>query len=301
MGAAPTMAAPCGARRNAAAPSRAPRIVFSDLDGTFLATDKSVLEPNLRALDALAAAGGIFVPCSGRPLSGIPGELLAHPATRFAIGANGALTVELDARDQSAEAAAPIRRVPLSRDAALAVLDAARGHEVTFDVFADGRSYLERSWYDRLGSLIGDPMILKGIRMSRTPVDWPPEESIARAGSLERIAMYWRDPAERDAVLAGLAGIGHIEVTRSHPTNIEVMGEGCTKGAALAWLCGHAGIDRADAMAFGDNLNDIEMIRAAGTGVAVGNAEPEVKAAADAVCPSNDEAGVGAFLLGVLG
>ena len=55
-----------------------------------------------------------------------------------------------------------------------------------------------------------------------------------------------------------------------------------------------------DAVAFGDNLNDLSMVQAAGTGVAVANAEAEIREAADIVCGSNDKAGVGRFIMDML-
>ncbi len=55
--------------------------------------------------------------------------------------------------------------------------------------------------------------------------------------------------------------------------NIEIMGEGATKGTALTWLCEHLA-SLADAWAFGDNINDIPMLQAAGHGMATINAEP---------------------------
>ena len=83
--------------------------------------------------------------------------------------------------------------------------------------------------------------------------------------------------------------------------NIEVMGAGATKGTALTWLCGHLGEDVADAWAFGDNINDIPMIRAAGHGCAMKNAEPEDRAAADAVTEfDNDRDGVARTVMAAL-
>lgn len=118
---------------------------------------------------------------------------------------------------------------------------------------------------------------------------------------VERVAMYWKDPADRDAILTALQGVEDIEVTRSYPTNIEVMEAGTSKGTAMAWLCGHLGTSAASAIAFGDNLNDVSMLEAAGLGVAVANAEPEVRAAADVTCPSNDEDGVARTIMEQLG
>ena len=69
--------------------------------------------------------------------------------------------------------------------------------------------------------------------------------------------------------------------------NIEVMGEGATKGTALTWLCEHLGERLANAWAFGDSMNDYEIIRFVGTGCAMENARPALKAVADRVVGCN--------------
>ena len=67
---------------------------------------------------------------------------------------------------------------------------------------------------------------------------------------------------------------------------------GDNKGAALEFLAKHFGIDIKDSVAIGDNLNDLSMIKIAGTGVAVGNAVQALKDAADYVSVTNDEGAV---------
>lgn len=280
---------------------RLPAIVFSDMDGTFLTTDKRIGDAAWRALDALAERGIPFVPCTGRPFTGLPAELLAHPAVHHAISANGASVFELDGTDKRACAARTIHTVPLGAKCALAVWDIVRGRDATFDIFAGGRTYLMRSLFDRLEDIIPDAETIALIRRVRTPVDETPEQTIGHVGDIERVGIYWHDPADRDAILAGLDNIPGIVHTRSHPTNIEVMAAGATKGTALRWLCAHLGIDVRDALAFGDSLNDIPMLEAAGAGVAVANAEPATQAAADLVIASNDEGGPAHEILARLG
>lgn len=272
-------------------------VFFSDMDGTFLDSRKAVPEVNLRALDALAGRGIEFVPCTGRPLSGLAPELLRHPAVRHAITSNGASVYAVD------ETGSPslVHASPLALDKALEVLGIARGRDVTFDVFADGDCLLRRDLLERIPEFVDDPYVVRSMVDTRTPVDEEPEETLRRVGTIERVAMYWKDPADRDGILEGLERVGGIAVTRSYPTNIEVMDARCSKGAGMAWLCAEIGVPVSDAVAFGDNLNDVTMIRAAGRGVAVANAEPEARAAADAACPSNDEGGVGRFILESLG
>ena len=87
-----------------------------------------------------------------------------------------------------------------------------------------------------------------------------------------------------------------IAVTSAIPENLEINAAGASKGGALKRLAEQLHIDIEETMAFGDGENDISMIMAAGCGIAMGNAENSVKAAADYVATSNNEAGVAAAI-----
>ena len=73
---------------------------------------------------------------------------------------------------------------------------------------------------------------------------------------------------------------------------VDCVMKDCSKGSALIDYCRRAGIDLKDTIAFGDNINDISMITAAGVGYAVSNSRPEVQSAADRVIPGFEENGV---------
>jgi len=76
----------------------------------------------------------------------------------------------------------------------------------------------------------------------------------------------------------------------------QIMHIGATKAKAVCALARHWGISQSDIVAFGDDYNDIEMLRACGVSVAVGNAIEEVKAVTDYICDSNDNDGVAKWL-----
>ena len=76
------------------------------------------------------------------------------------------------------------------------------------------------------------------------------------------------------------------------PKWLELMPLGITKGSGLTALAEMLDIPMHDVMAFGDGENDIEMLQAAGIGIAMGNAMPEVEAAADEVSSGNNEDGI---------
>ena len=85
---------------------------------------------------------------------------------------------------------------------------------------------------------------------------------------------------------------GLFELSGGIPENIEVNAKGVDKGRALLALAGRLGFSRGQTMACGDASNDIAMLRAAGLGVAMGNATPEAVAAADVQTDTNNNDGV---------
>lgn len=72
----------------------------------------------------------------------------------------------------------------------------------------------------------------------------------------------------------------------------EISDRETTKGSALARVCEYCGVSTSDCIAFGDSMNDADVLRAAGLGIAMGNSDPEVKALADRVCGSCEDNGL---------
>lgn len=85
---------------------------------------------------------------------------------------------------------------------------------------------------------------------------------------------------------------GTVEVTRSAPVNMEISPKGISKETGVRSVCELLGIDMREVMAIGDNLNDLRLIQSAGFGVAMGNADEELKRAADGYTDSNERDGV---------
>ena len=83
-----------------------------------------------------------------------------------------------------------------------------------------------------------------------------------------------------------------LSLTCSKSHFLEVNPAKASKGNALRWLGKHLGFSMANVTAFGDSLNDLSMLTAAGHGVTVANAREDVRALVSATCPSNQEDGV---------
>jgi Cof subfamily protein (haloacid dehalogenase superfamily) len=104
-----------------------------------------------------------------------------------------------------------------------------------------------------------------------------------------KFGYYTEDAAMLARIYEEASALGGMEITNSSPLNWEMNPEGVSKASALRELCGLLGIEMSQVAAMGDSLNDIAMIREAGLGVAVGNAQDAVKAVADAVTVTNNE------------
>ena len=85
---------------------------------------------------------------------------------------------------------------------------------------------------------------------------------------------------------------GTLEVTQSAPVNLEISLKGVTKESGILEVCKELEIDMKEVMAAGDSMNDLSLLRAAGLGVAMGNAIDAIKEVADVVTDTNQNEGV---------
>lgn len=90
-------------------------------------------------------------------------------------------------------------------------------------------------------------------------------------------------------IIRGTKGVG---ITFSWDRAADVIPAGSGKAQAIQKIIAYYQLDASQAMAFGDGYNDMEMLQTVGTGVAMGNAAPQLKAVADDVCGFVGEDGI---------
>jgi Cof subfamily protein (haloacid dehalogenase superfamily) len=255
--------------------SEPPRLILVDLDGTLVGVDQKVSPRNARALERAAAAGARIVIATGRPVRLLE-PIRASLGHSIALCYNGAIVMDLASGD--------ILEAHLLDGAVFRrAVEAVRAKGLQFLVAVEGMPDV---------GIRGELGFREGYRMPRGTLAEITDQGIVKGlirVTDDRFEDIW------DAFSTGFPG--ELEVTRSGIDGlIEISRAGVSKGGIIDELARGWGIDPADAIAFGDMPNDLEMFRWAGRSVAMDNAEPEVKLAATEVGAHHDADAVGHIL-----
>ena len=273
------------------------KIIALDLDGTLLDSEKRLSDVNRDALARAAEKGILIVPTTGRFFGMMPPAVRDLPFVRYAITINGAQVY-----DRETDMAIVRDEIPL--EMAIQVMELLDRHDVIYDCYRQNWGWMTAALQDKAADYATNEHYLKMVREFRKPV---PElkahlRETAADGDVQKVMLFARNTQVSglssqvlDAIrLEVAAKFPEIKVTSSTWNNIELNVRSAHKGNALRRFAEHLGLGLANCMAFGDGMNDFTMVEQAGLGVAMANAEPEVKRVAKWVAPSNDEDGVAA-------
>ncbi len=265
------------------------RLIAFDLDGTLLGSDGRISARTGETLQRAAQNGIHLVAASGRPFKALPAELSEIEDIRYAITSNGSSIFSLpDGRRIFAADMAP--------ETVLKVLAIAEQTDFPFEVFIGGTGYTSAAYF-RHASDFGVPARVNDyVRRTRCPVDDIAAFTRAHLREIEGMNMIVADPEAKKRLVAALSAIPHLYITDSVSYYIEMAEGGVCKSAALAHLAGKLEVPLHETAAFGDSMNDLDLLRGAGLGIAMANALPDLVAAADDLTLSNDEDGVAHYI-----
>lgn len=259
------------------------KLVAVDMDGTVLRTDKTVSARTAAALNRAAERGCAVVPASGRVMNNLPKSVVSVPGVRYAVTSNGASVVDLAERRS-------VYTDPLGGETP-GLVRTLLGEGFFTEAYFGGSAYADRTAFGALVRLDPPEELLNFVRSSQIFVDDLPGYLESRGASVEKLNVPFVPKEDGGALLRRLTATGKYALCSSLWGNIEITRAGCSKGKALGKLIGMLGIRREEVLAIGDGGNDLEMLRFAGVGVAMKNADADVLAAADFVTASNDEDG----------
>lgn len=261
------------------------RMVGLDLDGTLL-NDRKEFTPRCREAVAAALAQGVVVlVATGRPWMGVPEELREFPGMDYALTSNGARI--LDTRSGQV-----LSEHLLSPGLAERALSVCARYDTLKEVYFDGQGYAEAEKMARVEVYHKNPNMWEYMRRTRIPVRDVTELVQKENRGLDKVQALFADMEERTRAWKDLEAEKGLELVGSLGYNIEINAAGVNKGTGLVNLGRMLGIRRGEIMACGDGDNDAAMLREAGFGVAMANAEEKVKEAADYITRSNEEDGV---------
>ncbi len=260
-------------------------IIALDLDFTLLNEDHRISPRNLAAVRRCRDLGAKVVITSGRMFRCTLAYLHTLELDTPIIAYNGALIKQESTGEE-------LLHEHLDVETAQSLVAFCAREELNLNYYLDDNLYIAKPnvWADLYSSRTGAP--LNPVGDLRVFADRAPTKALIVADPQRIQELYTVMAPEYSA---------RAYVTISNVEYLEFMPPGVDKGKALAVLAEHYGVPREKTIAFGDANNDLPMVRWAGTGVAMANAHPEVKAVADRIAPSYDEDGVAAVLEEVFG
>lgn len=264
-------------------------LIGFDLDGTLLTTEKRLTEYTKDVLKRAYEKGILLVPATGRPLSGIPGEVLDLPGVRYVISANGGRIIDTKQQRLIYEELVP-------PDTARKILEIFGRYDALREIYYDGVGYAQEDFLKNISRYMEHLPMAEYVLNTRRPVPDIMAKFEKENRGVDKVQGLFVSVEDRDRALADMRDVRDVSVTGALEKNIEVNAAGVNKGTALKILGELLHIRPEDIMAFGDASNDLAMIQAVGTGVAMENGIEEVKRAADHVAPPNDADGVARFI-----
>jgi Cof subfamily protein (haloacid dehalogenase superfamily) len=258
------------------------RLIAIDLDGTLLtpAPHKQITPRTRRALQAVAATGAYITITTGQSLEVLRAAAAGLPLTGPQIIENGAMIVDPGSGSVLHERLIPPALIlpVLAKTRALGLY---RAYHTPGGVYVDRHTPRARQWYR--------PPVPPVIEVDDVATLYP-RTCIKLAAVGEQSAL----PELRRQLQAEFGEALHV--TQSAYDLLEFLHPEASKGQALRLVAALLHVSPAEIVAIGDNYNDLEMLRFAGLGVAMGNAPAEVQAAADYVTLDNASDGVAVVL-----
>lgn len=260
------------------------KIIACDMDETLLSSDASICRRNIEAIANAKAQGVKFVPCTGRGFRSVEGVLktlnLFDEAGQYVIGFNGASITENKGHRS-------LFWDPIPFDLADRIYRKSASYGLCMHIYTRDTVYIS-------GVTPDEEDFLRG-RMAYVPTAEKTLDFLCGKEEVCKLIIMHTDYSRLQEIHAEMKPLlDDITVSFSSNRYIEFMHKGVTKGVALLKLAAMLGVEPEETMAIGDNINDIEMLQAAGLSVGVHNLNPLIRQYCSVVTnATNNEGAVG--------
>lgn len=254
------------------------RLIACDLDETLLDKGRHVSEKTRETIKKAETNGLVFAPATGRGFYSIKQTLeeldAANKAAHYMIGFNGGVVVEN-------QGPTIIKDFPMNFETLARLFEFGSNYEVAIHLYTFDQTYVYHSNPDE------DAYLLTIPHEKRLDDDFGfLKDQTCYKALFQNLDRSYLEKIEKEMPLDLRES---LEISYSSNRYIEFNPKGVNKGIALQTLAEHLAIPMNETIAIGDNTNDLAMIHAAELGIAVANAVPAVKEAAQHTTNANHE------------
>lgn len=263
------------------------QVVAFDLDGTLLGSDREIREESIKAIQALRAQGVKVVLVTGRHHVAVRAYHHQLQLDTPVICCNGTYLYDF-INDRVVHGA------PIAKADALKIVEAMDYDDINMLMYVS-----DAMTYEQLDDhLVEMQQWAEGVAPELRPVMRQVnfKEVVESGDTIWKFVASGEDPAHIQQAVAQLQTQLDLSCEWSWYNRVDLSAPGNTKGFRLGELLNDWHIDPSQLVAFGDNGNDVSMIKLAGVGVAMGNGVDELKEAADYVTTENNSDGISSAL-----
>ena len=264
------------------------KAILMDMDGTLLGKSQvAVSVRNMRAVQKAIDKGVHVIPCTGRVYDMLPPQLLTQTGLRYFVTSHGAR-----AYDAVSGKSLFTDLIPANRSAEL--LRMLEGKGLYNEIAADTTIFFDKAVSDNFDMKVVPEHHIWYVRDNCfTAVDSPAEHFLANNIGIEKMNIYGIPAELQQEIYDSLTATGYIKHTRPGAgANLEFSNYTLNKLNATDAILRELGISYEETLAIGDSSSDLEIIKACGLGIAMGNAPDNIKAAANDVTAKNTEDGL---------
>lgn len=259
------------------------KLAATDLDGTLISSNGEISNENFEAMENAMNNGLYVVPTTGRSFYEMPQSLREKKTYTHCICSNGAVIFDRDGK--------AIWKSTFSKAETMELFSILSEYDTMIEVYTKGTPVTEKSKltkesyiHYRVEENYHD--VLTATRKGTENLESFLTENDEGA---EMFNIFFSDMDERKEAFERIGKLNNVELTTSMESNMEILQRSVNKGSSLTMLCEKLNVKKEEVMAMGDSRNDLTLLSAAGTALAVANACDDLKQVADEVICSCDE------------